>query len=109
MIRRPPRSTLFPYTTLFRSLLWNRNLHEFWRQELGEKFFNRMLRLVPYTWLVDPSPLPPPAAIPQLNPINWQQLKKLSQKERELILTVSCFSPHASGSRGVYLRSDPSS
>src|SRR2546430_4796902 len=23
MIRRPPRSTLFPYTTLFRSLTWN--------------------------------------------------------------------------------------
>src|SRR3712207_7087789 len=23
MIRRPPRSTLFPYTTLFRSYLWN--------------------------------------------------------------------------------------
>src|SRR2546430_9972275 len=23
MIRRPPRSTLFPYTTLFRSLLYN--------------------------------------------------------------------------------------
>src|SRR5438046_1380039 len=23
MIRRPPRSTLFPYTTLFRSRLWN--------------------------------------------------------------------------------------
>src|SRR2546427_12320528 len=22
MIRRPPRSTLFPYTTLFRSLIW---------------------------------------------------------------------------------------
>src|SRR5947209_16403819 len=25
MIRRPPRSTLFPYTTLFRSLLQSRN------------------------------------------------------------------------------------
>src|SRR2546425_8879002 len=24
MIRRPPRSTLFPYTTLFRSLSWSR-------------------------------------------------------------------------------------
>src|SRR5689334_24001206 len=24
MIRRPPRSTLFPYTTLFRSYLWPR-------------------------------------------------------------------------------------
>src|SRR3712207_8536684 len=23
MIRRPPRSTLFPYTTLFRSLVWS--------------------------------------------------------------------------------------
>src|SRR5260370_7591091 len=23
MIRRPPRSTLFPYTTLFRSQIWN--------------------------------------------------------------------------------------
>src|SRR2546428_9792435 len=32
MIRRPPRSTLFPYTTLFRSLWgdapWNRGHHE---------------------------------------------------------------------------------
>src|SRR2546430_10725392 len=27
MIRRPPRSTLFPYTTLFRSLLRQRPLH----------------------------------------------------------------------------------
>src|SRR2546429_4557724 len=27
MIRRPPRSTLFPYTTLFRSLLWRHRAH----------------------------------------------------------------------------------
>src|SRR2546425_2435596 len=26
MIRRPPRSTLFPYTTLFRSLRWRRDI-----------------------------------------------------------------------------------
>src|SRR3712207_7827168 len=26
MIRRPPRSTLFPYTTLFRSMLWGTTL-----------------------------------------------------------------------------------
>src|SRR3712207_7832698 len=26
MIRRPPRSTLFPYTTLFRSARWGRSL-----------------------------------------------------------------------------------
>src|SRR2546427_6320874 len=29
MIRRPPRSTLFPYTTLFRSLLGNLLAHVF--------------------------------------------------------------------------------
>src|SRR5258708_11701479 len=27
MIRRPPRSTLFPYTTLFRSCLWDMLTH----------------------------------------------------------------------------------
>ena len=40
------------------ALLWNRHLHGFWRQELGESFLERLLRLVPYTWLVDPAPLP---------------------------------------------------
>src|SRR3989441_8812795 len=29
MIRRPPRSTLFPYTTLFRSLAWTTTHHDF--------------------------------------------------------------------------------
>src|ERR1039458_2545590 len=27
MVRRPPRSTLFPYTTLFRSLAWRAHRH----------------------------------------------------------------------------------
>src|SRR5438552_7746771 len=31
MLRRPPRSTLFPYTTLFRS-----SLRELWHEEAGE-------------------------------------------------------------------------
>src|SRR3712207_7334983 len=36
MIRRPPRSTLFPYTTLFRSLAsWYRHLTQ---ERLGEVF-----------------------------------------------------------------------
>ena len=65
-----------------------------------------MLRLAPCTWLVDPSPLPPHAAIPELNLTDWQQLKTLSQKERDLILKVSGFSPQAWGARGVFLGSD---
>src|SRR3712207_8664153 len=34
MIRRPPRSTLFPYTTLFRSDDW-RPVHQLWRKQSG--------------------------------------------------------------------------
>src|SRR3712207_8049081 len=30
MIRRPPRSTLFPYTTLFRSDRWATRFHPWW-------------------------------------------------------------------------------
>ena len=101
----PPPKPLFEEKMLF-ALLWNRNLHGFWRQELGESFFQRMLRLVPYTWIVDPFPLPPHAAIPELNLTDWRQLQLLSHKERELILKVSGFSAHAWGARGVYLGSD---
>jgi hypothetical protein len=101
----PPPKPLFEEKMLF-ALLWNRNLRDFWRQELGESFFKRMLRLVPYTWAVDPAPLPPHAAIPELNLTHWRELEALSHKERDLILKVSGFSPHAWGARGVYLGSD---
>ena len=57
-------------------------------------------------WLVDPAPLPPHGAIPGLDLTDWQQLKALSQKERDLILKVSGFSELAWGARGVYLGSD---
>jgi hypothetical protein len=57
------------------ALLWNRNLQHFWRQELGEGFLARLKKVIPYTWLVDPAPLPPHAAIPELNLTDWQQLE----------------------------------
>jgi len=101
----PPPKPIFEEKMSF-ALLWNRNLQDFWRQELGEAFFNRLRKLIPYTWIVDPAPLPPHAAIPGLNLTDWQQLKMLSQRERELILKVSGFSEHAWGARGVYLGND---
>ena len=101
----PPPKPVFEEKMLF-ALLWNRNLQNFWRQELGEAFLARLKKLVPYTWLVDPAPLPPHAAIPELNLTDWQQLKALSQKERDLILKVSGFSENAWGARGVFLGSD---
>jgi hypothetical protein len=101
----PPPKPMFEEKMLF-ALLWNRNLQGYWRQELGDSFFHRLLGMVPYTWIVDPAPLPPHGAIPELSLTDWRQLKALSQKERELILKVSGFSPHAWGARGVYLGSD---
>jgi hypothetical protein len=101
----PPPKPMFEEKMLF-ALLWNRNLQSFWRQELGESFFARLRKLVPYTWIIDPTPLPPQAALPELNLTDWRQLKTLSQKERELILKVSGFSEHAWGARGVFLGSD---
>src|SRR5258708_9170443 len=47
MIRRPPRSTLFPYTTLFRSLPVRRNLQDGWATQPAvrhEKFFAKRRR-----------------------------------------------------------------
>lgn len=101
----PPSKPMFEEKMLF-ALLWNRNLQGFWRQELGEGFLARLKKLVPYTWIVDPTPLPPHAAIPELNLTDWQQLKGMSQKERDLILKVSGYSENAWGARGVFLGSD---
>jgi hypothetical protein len=101
----PPPKPLFEEKLLF-ALLWNRNLRDFWRVQLGDGFLRRLQTHLPYTWIVDPTPLPPHAALPHLNLTDWQQLKALSQRERELILKVSGFAPHAWGARGVYLGSD---
>ena len=101
----PPPKPLFE-EKLAMALLWNRNLRPFWRQELGEGFLDRLLRLTPYSWVLDPTPLPPHAAYPGLNLTDWQQLKQLSQRERDLILKVSGFSELAWGARGVHLGSD---
>src|SRR2546426_6385696 len=40
MIRRPPRSTLFPYTTLFRS----RRITDGWKQAAGEVVFSHFTK-----------------------------------------------------------------
>ena len=101
----PPPKPIFEEKLLF-ALLWNRNLRGFWRRELGEGFLARLLKLVPYTWVLDPAPLPPHAAYPELGLTDWNQLKMLSQRERDLILKVSGFSAEAWGARGVYLGSD---
>jgi hypothetical protein len=101
----PAPKPVFEEKLLF-GLVWNRNLRSFWRNELGEGFLKRLQKVIPYTWILDPTPLPPHAAYPGLDLTDWQQLKGMSQRERDLILKVSGYSPEAWGARGVHLGSD---
>ncbi len=88
------------------ALFWMQPLREFWRRELGEKYFVKLQESIPYSWPLDPAPLPPHAVIPRLEINDWREAGKLSQKDRELLLKVSGFSPLGWGGRGVALGQD---
>jgi hypothetical protein len=88
------------------ALFWMHPLREFWRRELGEKYFMKLQEAIPYSWLLDPTPLPQHAVIPRLEIQDWREAAKFSQRDRELLLKVSGFSPLGWGSRGIALGSD---
>ncbi len=88
------------------ALFWLRPLRDFWRRELTERHFLKLQEVIPYTWLLDPAPLPQHAVIPLLEIHDWEELTHFSQKQRELILKISGFSETAWGSRGVELGAD---
>jgi hypothetical protein len=88
------------------ALFWMQPLREFWHRELGEKYFVKLQEVIPYSWLLDPTPLPQHAVIPRLEIHDWHEAAKFSQKDRDLLLKVSGFSPLGWGSRGISLGSD---
>ena len=88
------------------ALFWLRPLREFWRRELSERHFAELQKVIPYTWLMDPTVLPPHAVIPHLEVNEWAEVAGFSQKERELIVKISGFSELGWGSRSVSLGSD---
>ena len=102
---RPP---IKPYLEekMWFALFWMQPLREFWRRELGEKYFIKLQEVIPYSWLLDPTPLPQHAVIPRLEIHDWREAARFSQKDRDLLLKVSGFSPLGWGSRGVTLGSD---
>jgi hypothetical protein len=88
------------------ALFWMQPLREFWRRELGEKYFIKLQEVIPYSWLLDPTPLPQHAVIPRLEIHDWREAARFSQKDRDLLLKVSGFSPLGWGSRGIALGGD---
>ncbi len=101
----PPFKPQLEEKMLF-AFLWMNQLNQFWREQLGDKTLAALRQVFPYTWIVDPTPLPPHAIIPELGIHDWRDMAKFSQKQRELVLKISGFSEHAWGSRGVYVGHD---
>lgn len=93
------------------ALLHHPLLTPFWERELGEDLYESLQSLMPRTWVLDPSPIPPTAVIPDLTlggrPLaDWRSLAKAGQKERRYVLKPSGFSEQAWGSRGVSVGHD---
>src|SRR5205809_5447209 len=105
-VRVTPPIKPFLEEKMWFALFWLKPLREFWRRELGEKYFLKLQEVIPYTWLLDPTPLPQHAVIPRLEIHDWREAVKFSQKDRDLLLKVSGFSPLGWGSRGISLGSD---
>lgn len=110
VVMTPPPKAFLEEKLIF-ALLHNPRLNSLWRNELGEESFERLRTLMPQTWVLDPSALPPQGVIAGLtaggHPISsWSDLYGLSKSERQFVVKPSGFSPLAWGSRGVYIAHD---
>lgn len=81
-------------------------LRGFWVKELGEDTFDKLHRIFPETWILDPADMPAYGVIPGLRidekqVARWEELASASQSEREFVIKPSGFSELAWGSRGV--------
>ena len=91
---------------LWLALLWTPALKPLWEQVMRGSHLQRVRELVPPGWVVDPSPLPPQAALPKLDVHSWNEVAEFSQKERQLVLKISGFHETAWGSKGVFIGHD---
>ena len=103
-ITPPPKAHL--EEKLWMALFWMPTLREFWLRQLGERGVESLRKWFPYTWILDPSPLPPNAVYPRLEVQDWKEMANFSQKERDLIVKISGFDGRAWGAKGVRLGSD---
>ena len=89
----PPIKPIVLEEKMWFALFWMQPLRKFWRRELGDKYFINLQEVIPYSWLLDPTPLPQHAVIPRLEIHDWCEAAKFSQKDRDLLLKVSGFAP----------------
>jgi len=112
LVLTPPMKA-FQEEKLGLALLHHPLLADFWKENLPENHLDALLRIVPRTWIMERSELPPTAVLhaPTVNnrPIrDWAELAEASQRERNLIIKASGFHETAWGARSVTLGSDVS-
>lgn len=98
------------------ALLHHPTLFPFWKESLGEKNFALMKKIVPETWVVEPTPecgLPASAALiaPERDGRSiraWEELADAPRRERDLVLKASGFDATAWGARSVTVGADAS-
>ena len=86
-------------------------LQDYWAENLSGRSLKLLRQLIPMSWVMDPTPLPPGAVLdgPRVGGralADWNQLALASQKERDLIIKISGFHETAWGARSVVLGSD---
>lgn len=91
---------------LWLALLWSPALQTLWKKEMRGNHLDLIKQVIPYGWVVDPSPMPPHAALPKLDVQSWEEVAEFSQTKRELVLKISGFNELAWGSRGVHIGHD---
>lgn len=93
------------------ALFHHHRLRDFWTEHLSKRAHAVLAKIIPQSWIMDPTPLPPGAVLnaPQIGgrPMSdWRELIGASQKERDLIIKISGFHETAWGARSVVLGSD---
>jgi len=93
---------------LWLALLWSPALKGLWEQEMRGKHLQRVKEVVPFGWVMDPTELPPHAALPRLGVNKWDEVGGFSQKDRRLVAKISGFNELAWGSKSVTIGHDMS-
>ena len=91
---------------MWSALFHSQPLRSHWLKWMRQSQIEKLQSYLPYSWVIDPSPVPHYAELPRLGINNWNELSKFSQKQRELVLKISGFSELAWGSRSVKIGHD---
>ena len=101
-----PPMKAFLEEKLWLALFWSLPLREVWRRGLRASHWEFLSRFIPYSWVVDPAPIPHHAVLPRLEATSFAELAGQSHQKHRLVLKISGYSETAWGSRGVWVGDD---